>query len=124
MRLFLVAALLSGCTNVHVNRAALVASTAALACDWNKTYRAANNGWRNGIRERNPMLGTTPSTTAVSAYFASTIVINAAIWIAIPPKWRSALPLAVMASQIANEIVDYRANSDDPNSSDMPICGM
>lgn len=88
--------LLVGCT--HVNRATLIASTASLACDWAQTRSQASTGW-NGTMENNPMLGTQPSTTKVDAYFASTIVINAAIWYVMPERYKSIIPLGVTAAQ-------------------------
>jgi hypothetical protein len=99
-RLWLVVILalgLSACT--HVNRATLVASTAALFADGLQTRSAAERGWSHGDRETNPLLGATPSVGRVEVYFASAIVANAVLWAVLPPKWRSIVPMTVIGVQ-------------------------
>lgn len=122
MRLALLAMLLTACTNVHVNRAALVASTAALACDWHKTRTTAA---RDSMlyTEHNPLLGDDPSAGAVDMYFVSTIVINAAIWYVLPKRWRSVLPVVVATVQVTNETRDQMRNQF-AGANDIPVCGI
>lgn len=100
MKTALLVLALSGCANVHVNRAALIASTLALACDWGQTNQAATHAemWP-GNYETNPVLGGRPSPEAVDAYFVGAIAVNAALWLAMPARYRSAVPIAVTAMQ-------------------------
>jgi hypothetical protein len=107
----------------------LIVSTGMLACDWNKTRRAAARGW-SGEWEGNPVLGKHPGATTVDVYFAATAVVNAAIWYALPRKWRSAIPALLTASQIANEISDQRKLASDQRKlamhpgPDIAVCGV
>lgn len=91
--------LLQGRACVHVNRAALIASTAALACDWRQTRGYAEQGWRDGARETNPMLGRTPSTSAVDLYFAGAAAVNIVLWSVLPQRWSITAPTTVLAVQ-------------------------
>ena len=101
MRTIVIIALLAtGCGQLrNVNRASLVASTTSLACDWGQTRAAASAGWQ-GTEEANPMLGPTPTTTQVDTYFAVTAIVNAAIYVAMPERYRWILPSAVTAVQV------------------------
>jgi hypothetical protein len=101
----------------------LVASTMMLACDWSKTHRSAARGWAGGQWESNPVLGAHPSATEVNVYFASTAVVNAAIWYALPKKWRAALPALLTLSEVANEINDQRKLATHPGP-DIRVCGL
>lgn len=92
---------LSACTNVHVNRAALVASTAALACDWAQTRAAAERGWMRGLYEENPVLGPRPDPGLVDVYFLTSMIVNATAWVVMPPRYRLAF-FAVAAVQVPN----------------------
>jgi len=92
--------LLGGCTGV--NRAALVASTLALACDAAQTYRAADSGWMERYEE-NPILGRKPTTPTVLAYFTTAIVGNAVVWAVMPRSVKSLVPTGIIAFQ-ANSI--------------------
>lgn len=87
------------CGNVRVNRATLIASTAALVCDWGQTRGAASGGWRTGI-EVNPIMGPTPTVRSVDTYFMGAIMINAGLWLLTPERWRSAVPIAVTGVQV------------------------
>jgi hypothetical protein len=100
--LIIALALLSGCSFKNLNRATLAASTASLACDWGQTRSAASNHWK-GRYEANPIMGTNPGTRTVDTYFASTVVLNAAIWYFIPEKLKSIIPGVVIGFQ-ANTI--------------------
>jgi hypothetical protein len=94
-------ALMGACA--HVDRAALIASTSALACDWGQTRRSAMNRWESEdfyLREGNPILGPYPSPTYVDGYFALVAAANAMLWVAMPPRWRSIVPAAVLAPQL------------------------
>jgi hypothetical protein len=87
-----------GCANIHVNRAILVASTLALACDAGQTMRAARGGW-NGQTEGNPVMGERPDQALVAGYFVGAIAVNAIAWLATPERYKSIAPLAVIAVQ-------------------------
>ena len=86
-----------GCS--HVNRTTLVASSAALACDWVQTRAAASDGWVD-FEEANPIMGRTPSVNTVDAYFATAAIANAAIWYFMPSSVKSLLPITVTAFQV------------------------
>lgn len=81
------------------NALTLATSTTTLAVDYHQTYGMARLGWRDH-HEGNPIMGTTPSTGEVSVYFASAALINAALWVALPPRWRSVVPIAVIGVQL------------------------
>lgn len=104
MKALICLALLSGCVRNqrelarYVDTSLLASSTASIACDWGYTHRAAEDGWR-GMREANPMLGSTPSTNEVSVYFISMLALNAAAWAMTPPKFRALAPLFVTTRQ-------------------------
>ncbi len=87
-----------GCTNVHVNRTALVTSTAALACDWAQTRASAAEGW-NQFVEENPVMGASPSVRVVDAYFLTVAAINTTIWYLLPERFKSVLPVGVTVAQ-------------------------
>lgn len=120
----------SACANVHVNRATLIASTAALACDWAQTRSSASTGWMRTadggewvLRENNPILGPHPSTQAVDVYFASAAVVNLALWIILPVRYKSIMPLSLVAvesSAISGNVV-FTTNDQTRNSG---ICGL
>lgn len=89
-----------------IDTTALVVSTVSLAVDWQMTHAAAAQGWRGGYgnrREANPIMGPHPTTGMVNTYFLSTIVMNAALWYVLPPRYRSVIPAAVIGVQ-ANTI--------------------
>jgi hypothetical protein len=90
--------LVSGCANVHVNRATLIASSLALACDGLQTIRMADTGWTTTY-EMNPLLGETPDGGVVGAYFTTAIALNAALWLVMPERYRSVAPVAITAMQ-------------------------
>ncbi len=92
-----VAVMLGGC--VHANSAALAVSTAALVCDGMQTLRMAGEGWTR-TSEANPVMGPAPGVSEVGAYFVGAVVINAAVWVAMPKRWRTVVPMAVTAVQI------------------------
>jgi len=108
-------ALCAGCANVYVNGSTLAASTAALACDWVQTRSAAERGWHIGElpqHEANPLLGSAPSTRVVDTYFVSAIAVNAALWLALPRRWKSVLPGVIIGSE-AVTIVGNSSSGDD-----------
>ena len=82
----------------HVNRATLVASTAALACDWAQTRELAGDGWRTH-RETNPMLGERPTTNVIDTYFLAAAIVNATVWAVMPERFRSVIAGGVAARQ-------------------------
>jgi hypothetical protein len=90
--------LLAGCSLRTVNRATLAASTAALACDWSQTRAHAAAGWPD-THETNPIMGERPHPLSVDAYFATSVALNVAVWLAMPERWRSAAPTALLAVQ-------------------------
>jgi len=64
---------------------AMEATTAVtLALDWNQTIRIAAAG-----REINPYLGPHPARHTVNTYFASCIVLHAAVAYALPKPYRT-----------------------------------
>lgn len=99
--------LLTGCANAHVNRATLVASTAALVLDWKQTRTWAEHDWTlpavTGApwvgHERNPILGQHPQTGAVDAYFMITAIMNVGLWLAMPDKYKSVVPTALLGME-------------------------
>lgn len=101
MRWIVVVVLMAaGCT--HVNRATLVASSLALACDFGQTYSAAADGWepvagRTARWEANPIMGPRPSASVTSAYFFTALLANAVTWALMPRKLKSVVPLGVLA---------------------------
>lgn len=92
-------ALASGCANVHVNRAALVMSTAMIACDWAQTDSEAATQWSN-YYEKNPIIGLTPTRGEVAAYFTAAVVLNAAVWYLLPERYRAIVPAGVSVIQM------------------------
>lgn len=55
-------------------------------------------GW--AIRdERNPLMGKAPSIERVDVYFLGTTVISTAIWLALPPTWRTVYGVSVAGFQ-------------------------
>lgn len=97
---------ITGCANIRVNRAALIASTIALACDAGQTMRAARGGWSNQA-EANPVMGDRPDQGLVAGYFAGTVIVNTMTWLVTPERYRAILPAAVVAVQadaIANNV--------------------
>lgn len=90
---------LTGCANVHVNRATLVGSTASLALDWWKTRGYAADSWPGRSEETNPLMGRAPSTGRVDLYFASFVAVNAVVWYLMPERWRSVVPTGILAVQ-------------------------
>lgn len=82
-----------------INITALVVSNASLACDGAQTLSMAWSGW--GIHhEDNPVLGFRPGPVWVATYFTSTIALNTAIWLLLPKRYRSILPVAVLPVQL------------------------
>jgi hypothetical protein len=87
-----------GCANVHVNRVALIASTAAILCDAGQTIKMARGGWENSY-EANPVMGTHPDQFVVGGYFVTALAANTLAWLVTPERYRAALPTAVVAVQ-------------------------
>lgn len=112
VRALLVMLFAGGCTLRGANRAALAASTAALACDWLQTRHAAEMDWRYGI-ENNPILGPAPHTSVVDGHFASAAVFNAIIWVVMPERWKWAVPTVITTAQVrtvANNVEHGQTN--------------
>lgn len=107
----LISLTLSACTNVHVNRAALVASTAALACDWGHTRHYAEGGWAT-THDVNPVLGRTPSVRAVDGYFLGIALTNVLIWSLVPERWRLVVPAGVLAVQANAAAINLRNDTE------------
>jgi hypothetical protein len=99
-KLIVLVALAAGCANIHVNRAALVASTLALACDAGQTMRAAREGWK-GQFEQNPVMGSHPDQATVAGYFVGAIAINSLVWLVTPDRHKSIVPAGVIGVQAA-----------------------
>lgn len=103
--IFLITMFVTACTPTawrRVDRAALVTSTLSLACDWGQTRSAANEGW-TGRFEANLIMGESPSTKVVDAYFSLALVTNIVVWAVLPPRWRSLFSGTVTLAQ-ANAI--------------------
>lgn len=102
-RLLVLATLISGC--VHADRVALATSTATLVCDWMSTHSGvgATRGpdamapYGYAVHEQNPLLGPDPSTSAIDAYFATSIALNAAVWALLPERARAPFGIGVAA---------------------------
>lgn len=71
-----------------------MASTATLVCDWADTRFRPDN-----MEEFNPIMGKNPTGSTVDVYFATTILFNAALWYALPEKYKSVIPVSVTAVQ-------------------------
>jgi hypothetical protein len=106
-KLCLVAALV-GCANPNqhlgvINATSLAASTAGLICDGLQTYSAASQGWKTagmgGPSEANPILGSRPSTTAVTMYMGTAVLTNIVMWAVMPKKLKSVIAIPVFAAE-------------------------
>ncbi len=100
---------LSGCTLSQVNKAALVTSTATLACDWAQTRGAAAD-W-GGRMEANPVLGPQPSQTKVDFYFVGILAANAVAWVLLPKQARAAVSGVVTGVQTKTIIGNFETAS-------------
>lgn len=90
MKALLILVITAACspqTTRFVGRTALVASYAAMACDWGQTRGQASRGWENHY-EKNVILGPTPSPGEVDVYFASMAVVHGMIWYLMPDSVR------------------------------------
>lgn len=106
-----------GCT--AGNRAALIASTAMLACDWGQTRRAEAEGWGSGpgqLQERNPIMGSSPSATRIDNYFVAAAALNTLLWLVTPQRYRAAAPVAVTMWEARTVAVNARQG--------MGVCGL
>ena len=95
-----VVAALAGCANVHVSRLAIATSTLSLACDWGQTRQQAVRYQGMPHRtpyEENPILGGHPTTGAVDLYFLSSVVLNAALWMVLPARYRPVVGAVAVA---------------------------
>jgi hypothetical protein len=89
-----------------IDVSALALSTAGLACDWGQTHSAAAAGWHKNVDgmsyyevETNPLISGRPSVGTVNLYFAVVTAANAVLWAVAPRKYRSIVPVAVLAMQ-------------------------
>lgn len=80
-----------------VDRGTLVTSTLLLAADGAQTMSAALT--RHDKYEENPLMTDRPPPLLVGGYFAFCISVNALVWLAVPPRYRSMLPLGVAVAQ-------------------------
>ena len=98
MRMLLVFVLLAGCAGTfekanhsqtlhYANRAGLATALALTACDWGSSVLATNGNFE----EINPIMGAHPSTTTVSIYMGSVMVVTAATWYLLPESWKPAV---------------------------------
>lgn len=78
----------SGQSQRRINRATFVAGIAGLACDYGQTRHAASQGWVE-YSEANPIMGPTPSTGEVTAYFLGAALINTAVYLLTPERYRA-----------------------------------
>lgn len=89
----------------------MVASNVMLAADATYTVRVARDRWSGGRHEIGmpalQIMGPTPSASAVGAYFVGAIAVNTALWIALPPKWRSIIPGMIIGAQADALAWDY-----------------
>lgn len=90
----------TGCTPTQRNKRIMsdfifTASTVLTACDTGQTLSIARAGWPGTAHEGNWMLGEKPSTGALVGYNAGVMVANAAVYVAVPPKWKFAPPLVL-----------------------------
>lgn len=111
------------------NGVGLGVSSGALACDWNQTRGAAEREWierypteqgygSRVMSERNPIIGPTPSTGRVDAYFAAALGLTVLAWRLTPRRYRWAVPAAVTAIQIA------AITSNVVGGAQLPLCGI
>lgn len=83
-----------------IDVAAIAVSTASLVCDWAQTRGISQGSWMGGrVMERNPLLGEAPSPRKIDVYFAGTVVINIVLWMTLPKRYRSLIPVAVVAAE-------------------------
>lgn len=126
MRAALLALLLVGCSNVHVNRAALYASTAALACDWGQTRGAAELNWQYATEE-NPIMGPTPTTGTVDGYFAIIGMVNVLLFAAMPRRYRWIVPTVITGVQTTQIVRNVQMNANNIHAGvtrDIGVCGL
>lgn len=99
MRSLLILALASACSLRAADRATLAVSAAALACDWSQTRSAASRGW-SSQHEANPIMGERPSVGSVDGYFATVMVADALVWLALPERLRWLAPASVIGVEV------------------------
>lgn len=84
--LALLIAATSACTTVRQHKifhaVGMAVGEAAILCDYRMTMQASNGGrWdRNGFREMNPVLGSTPSATTLQVASASAALLTALVY--------------------------------------------
>lgn len=89
----------SGCSYRAVNRVALGASLASLACDWAQTRAYSMSGWAEDSTETNPVLGPAPTPQRIDVYFASMAILTSIVWAVVPRRLDILVPVAVVAVQ-------------------------
>src|SRR5690349_5322935 len=86
-----------------LDRVMLGASSATIVLDGLQTHSAAAIAWGGGRYEYGTLLsgmaGSSPTVRETEAYFASTIAVNAVLWLLLPKHWRSAYAGAVAGVQ-------------------------
>jgi hypothetical protein len=125
MRSIFLVLLLSGCgapALTVANHVGLVVQSAALACDWGQTRRAAEIHWETETKflyEKNAVLGPTPTTSAVDAYFIGMIGLGALAWRLLPSRYKLLASIAIIAIQ--TDAVSYNLGY---GGHDLGICGV
>lgn len=113
--LVLMVAASSGCADLRFNASTLAVSTAVTLCDWNQTRHAAARQWHVGELpqwENNPILGRSPTVSAVNVYFTSSLIVNAVAWYLMPARWKSVIPGFLIGAESATVIGNMRSRDD------------
>lgn len=124
LALIFVATALSGClTRGLTNRQHKTANNtlmgitgALLACDYGQTLYAAHDGW-DKHKEHNPLLGTSPTTSTLTAYFMAIMTVGG-VASAKAPEWlRSTIYTTVLIGQTTMVLGNHYL-------ADIPWCGL
>lgn len=99
----LLAVALGGCAGASAltvaSHVGLGVQSFAIACDWGATRAYAEDGWRYGNREMNPIIGGMPSPLEVDVYFLGVLALSALGWHLTPRRWKLIVPIVVTAIQ-------------------------
>ena len=99
--------ILSGCSELSVNRSLYVTSTTLLVADWGQTRYAATHPQK--FTENNVIMGKQPSIATVNEYFAGWILGNTAMLFIMPTSWQKYWFLCITGLEISAVSNNYGA---------------
>lgn len=103
VRLFLAASLymsaLGACAHIEPHHVALGVADAAIAFDVCQTMRTAADGWPNGVREGNLLLGAEPRPGEIMLYNVAAVTALHSVTHAMPKRWKILPAMAVIVVQ-------------------------